>query len=201
MKKILLPALLIALLALAVPGLAKADSRNHKARQDRSFNQSQRIYKNQGPGQRVEKRRHVSDNRKFKRNQGPDRRMDRRASHGDQRKFKHNQGPRPDRGIDRRNRHRGDDRHSMRRPPHRRPPHRRPPLPPRERVVHHRQVEREIVYLPQEPVYYEQEQGCGSAPTVPNVNFGFTDNGGNEVSIGFGGGGFGFGINVNNLGF
>jgi hypothetical protein len=36
---------------------------------------------------------------------------------------------------------------------------------------------------------------------IPNVNFGFTDNSGNQVSIGFGGGGFGFGINVNDSGY
>ncbi|MDR2366999.1 MAG: hypothetical protein LBF58_02640 [Deltaproteobacteria bacterium] len=195
MKKILLPALLIALLALAVPGLAQADSRHQRGR-DRSFQQSQRIHKNQGPGHRVEKRGQVREGRQFKRNHGPDRQMNRRASHGDHRQFKHHQGPRPDRGIDRRNRHRGDDRHSMRRHPHRRPPH-----PPRERVRHHRHVEREIVYLPQEPVYYEQEPVYEAEPMIPNVNFGFTDNSGNQVSIGFGGGGFGFGINVNDSGY
>jgi hypothetical protein len=159
---------------MAAPALAQGDSRYGKARPDKAIQQPQKTHKHNGPGPNAEMR-------------DP--------------KFKPPQGHKPPQGVDHR-RPRPDGQVSHRRPPHRKPPQ------AGERPRHHREetkviheVEREVVYVPQQPVIVSQQPVYVEPPTPSaGINFGMNDGNGNGVSFGAGNGGFGLGVSVNTSG-
>ena len=173
MKKLIAPALVLAIMALVIPSLAFAQSPKNRRSQNSGVQHSKRsqdpikkIY-NQGP-QRSEKRvdrRGADQGRKINK-AGPNREHRSKVSR---------------RGQDR-------DRRLQRPPKHR-------PDPPRRQARHHRpRPDREVVYVPSQPetVYYPVSEPVYvplqvySEP-VPSFNLSIGDGNGVGFSIGFGG--------------
>ena len=195
MKKLLLPTLLIALLALAVPALAQADSRGPG---DKATNRDQLYQKTQGSVQR--QGQHLDKGRAPERDEKVSHRR-----HDNDRKFNHDGpkpgdrehvGPRPDGPKHAGKMDRRDPRHDRR--PDRHPDGRRPPRPHPDgrRVV--TQVEREVVYVPtpETPRVYREPVPVYPEPSA-GVNIAASDGEGNSVSFGANDDGFGFGVSVN----
>lgn len=184
MKKLLLPTLLIALLALAVPALAKADSDGHG---DKLASRDQRYLKHQGPGQHMEKGRAPERDGKVHRRHDKDRKFthDGRKPDGHKHAVKMDRrGPRPD--------HKPDGHHRPH-PDGRRHPHQQSDGP---QVI--TKVEREVVYVPTQeaPRVYRQPVPVYPEPSA-GVKIAASDGEGNSVSFGANEDGFGFGVSVN----
>jgi hypothetical protein len=157
MKKALLPLLFIGLMALLLPGLARADARH--------FGDDQKKIVPLDQGARASKNHHPHEGNNDLKPARPE---------------KHPPRPRPEPG------------------PKPRPGKRieGPSHADHQPVVIH-QVEREVVYVPSVPVFYETQPVPAPEPAA-SLNFGLSDGEGSSVNFGLGGGGFGLGINVSN---
>ncbi|MDR3135319.1 MAG: hypothetical protein LBU69_04405 [Deltaproteobacteria bacterium] len=196
MKKIIVPAFLVALVALIIPSLALADSGEKYRLKKQRPSQSQGVQRKHNQGQprqfergnrpverKISHQKPQQDNRQFKRDnsRGRDNGLQRHERQGD-RKYSWNGRNRQD--------------HKVKRPPHRPPREQRRKQNERHRQVIHRR-ETQVIHAPApEPVY----TGPVSAPEPtfgPSFNFGISDGYGNGFNIGSDGGSLGFGININ----
>ncbi|MDR2386479.1 MAG: hypothetical protein LBE80_02705 [Deltaproteobacteria bacterium] len=174
MKKSFLSVLLMALLALALPGMALAASHSPggpkkyippEEKRIQSSQRAQKKYDNNQPGSK-------KDNH-FDKSPGPPKIDKRPGPPKNERPDPPKKGPRPR------------------------------PYPPSGGSRVEREVvylPSEPVYYESEPVYYESEPS-GYPEATPSFNFGISDGAGTSLNFGMGGGGFGFGISVGGLNY
>ncbi|MDR2386481.1 MAG: hypothetical protein LBE80_02715 [Deltaproteobacteria bacterium] len=178
MKKSFLSVLLMALLALALPTMALAQWRANGEQKKYIPAEQRRIQSNQRASQNGSARSQKKNINNHRSDSQKGHQIDRRPS-----------PPIKPKPI-----HPGPPKRPGPKPIHPRPPGKPRPRPhsPRDNGP---RVEREIVYLPSEPVYYESGD-YGDPEASPSFSFGLDDGAGNSVNFGAGGGGFGFGINL-----